>query len=343
MSAIAASLPKVGRAIACSPMNMAQKVRDWIPLFQNRKGIFLTKTVQHIQCENAHIYGIHRNDQMAENMAATVKRYQTIKSHLREKMGLHPDTQFIEIVGDSAAYSREGTAEARAFLQRHLPKNAVWVYGYTGHDEAEGAECCVNALVSRLATEENHLEKTIGNLVGFHTPQALEGWGCTGPDLRHYLLVYGDDESTREKGTVFGDDIVTSDLLSDSLLTVEGGIQSFRQGCHFLLLNRPILAIQGLRGDKTRSAIAEDGRLKDYFSAPDFLQFIKDKVKGVESTDSMLDEWLNEYLSNHLLADPKRKDYDTKKRLLDDAWKIFKAGKLYQKLHLFECSQRGAL
>ena len=78
---------------------------------------------------------------------------------------------------------------------------------------------------------------------------------------------------------------------------------------------------------------------------------MKDKVKSLEIsgdcsirlyddlliTDQILDEWLDEYLSNHLLSDPKRKDYDTKKKLLDDAWKLFKTERLYARLHLFRC------
>ena len=341
-----------------APTSISHRIRALNLSFQRREGKYLTDTVQFLKDNNtgAHFYGIHRDEQMVinrdgqEHFERTERRYDQIKSHILKQMGLQPNTPILQVVGDSAAFSLTGTRRAMSFLQNHLSPNSAIAYGYTGHSEPDGAKC-VNAAVSAYIIEQGLTKQTIGNLVGFHTPTALDSWGCTGPELNHYLLVYGKDESSRETGTVFGDDITTSDFLSDKLIMLEGGIQSFRQACNLLLLGRPIVALAGLRGDRTRFAIAEDGKPKNYFTAPEFLQFMKDKVKRLEIsgdcssglyddlliTDTILNGWLDEYLSNHLLSDPKRKDYDTKKKLLDDAWKLFKTERLYARLHLFRC------
>ncbi len=318
---------------------MTTSVKRMLPILQTKGGEFLTQTMQHIYDETTqtHCYGIHRNEQQVEDdIKATRKRYSEIKSRLLAKMELSPDTPFIEIVGDSAAYSPTGTTRTLHFLDQYLPIDAVWIYGYTGHTKDNGTKC-VNAAVSYLAEKRNHLDKTIGNLVGFHSPAALDEWGCTGPDLNHYILVYGDDETNRKTGTVFGDDITTSDFLSDRLLLAGGGIQSFRQACNFFLLERPVLAIDELRGDNTRFAVLPDGTRKDYFSAPEFLQFIKMRIASCKEviSEDLLNAWYNSYLRTHLLADPKRNDYDTKQKLLDEAWKLFKEHRLYEKLTLF--------
>lgn len=338
------------------PINISKEVRELNLSFQKREGKYLTDTVQIIKDQNtgACFYGIHRDEQMVTNQdgqeyfEATQKRYAEIKSHILQQMQLQPNTPLLQVVGDSAAFSLIGTQKAMRFLQTHLPSYSAVAYGYTGHSEPDGTKC-VNAAVSAYVVEKGLTRQTIGNLVGFHTPTALDSWRCSGPELNHYLLVYGKDESNRETGTVFGDDITTSDFLSDRLIMLEGGIQSFRQACNFLLLGRPIVALTGLRGEKTRFGLAEDGNLKNYFTAPEFLQFMKDKIKNLETSDAcsnepyedhlikVLNEWFDEYLSNHLFSDPKSKDYDTKKKLLDDAWKLFKAERLYTRLHLFSC------
>lgn len=336
-------------SIPQTAFNISNMVKNLAVRFQRKEGAFLSETVQLINDPRTNVcfYGIHRDHQVisnhngCEHFESTAKRYSEIKSHILSKMGLQPNTEVIEVVGDSAAFSLEGTQEAMNFLQRHLSPHAAVVYGYTGHSEKDGTKC-VNAAVTDYVAERGLSKQTIGNLVGFHTPAALETWGCTGPELNHYILVYGDNESTRETGTVFGDDITTSDFLSDKLLMVEGGIQTFRQACNFLLLRRPILSLMGLRGDKTRFAVGEDGKSKNYFTAPEFLQFLKDRIKELGQKDlsnKILDGLYDEYLSTRLLSDPKRKDYDTKKKLLDDAWKLFQTEKLYMQLHLFACDK----
>lgn len=340
MSVPAVSIAKSAVLATVSPLSFSATLKRIIADFQRREGKFLTETMQHICDEGMHFYGIHKKDQMVgSDVARTVRRYEEIKSHLLAEMKLPANTPFIQIVGDSVAYSAAGTARVRQFLDAHLPSEAVWIYGYTGHVEEDGT-LCVNAAVSALAEERQHLHQTIGNLVGFHTSAALENWRCTGPKLSHNIVVYGDNESTKETGTLFGADITTSDFLSDRLLMAEGGAQSFRQACNMLLLGCPILALRGLKTDKTSFAIV-DGQPKYYFNAPEFLSFLKDKVRGVVVTDELLESWYAEYFKDRLLSDPKRGDSMTKPALLIEGLKLFKERKLYEKLDLFQLEPSG--
>lgn len=310
------------------PKSLSSTLSSVIPQFQNHEGKFLTEHLQLIQIDGVNFYGIHRDDQMKESVEATSKAYHEIKSYILAAMKLHPETLIYEVVGDSAPYSLEGTKRTKEFLKETIPLQSLVLYGYTGHFRDTGARC-VNASVSDFIMEENR--PTMGNLVGFHTPAALEKWGCSGPDLNHYFVVYGDNESCREHGTVFGDDVTSSDYIADHLLLCEGGIQSFRQACNFLLLERSVTAISDLRSEKTR---AVEG--VKYFAASEFLAYVKEKVSHAESeiTDKILNEWYEDYFHHHLFSDPKRNDADTKKKLMHEAWAIFVDNKLHEKLHL---------
>ncbi|NGX58042.1 MAG: hypothetical protein K940chlam3_00943, partial [Chlamydiae bacterium] len=247
------------------PLPLSATINTVCEKFQNGEGFTLAEDLEHINYEGTHFYGIHRDKQMKSNVSTTVKAYQAMKSHVLSLMELDPSTPVYQIVGDSAAYGHEGTQRTMEFLRNVITPEALVLYGYTGHFEKDGTRC-VNASVSDFITAENR--PALGNIVGYHTPAALENWNCSGPDLKHYFLVYGDDESKEGgKGTVFGDDVTSSDYFSDYLLLCEGGVQSFRQACNFLLLGKPVYTITDLRGEKTASAVIEKtGERKKYFA-----------------------------------------------------------------------------
>jgi hypothetical protein len=144
--------------------------------------------------------------------------------------------------------------------------------------------------------------------------------------------VYGDDETSYKTGTVFSDDIITSDFLSDQLLMIEGGTQSFRQACNFLLLERPILGINNLR----RGVLSYSSH-PNYFSAPEFLHFIKTCLANCNEpiSDKLLDSWFDAFFTTHLIADPKKPDYSIKEKLLVKSWEFFKKQRLHEKLSFF--------
>jgi hypothetical protein len=299
--------------------------------FQGERGKWIASHCQHLVKDGVHYYGIRKNNQMQANVSHTLMWYRTVKSVLLSNMGLDPMTKVVQIIGDSAAFSQEGTERAKAFLTTRLDPQTIALYGYTGHAEADGTRC-TNAAVSDIMKER--LQCAVGNLVGFHTPLAMKNWGCTGPALNHYIVVYGDDESCRERGTVFGDDVTTSDYLSDRLLVLDGGAQTFRQVCNALLLKQKIEVLSGLRSAERGNQIdIVDGAstTTPYFAASKFLQ-------DLAALQSPSEEQLQEFCRNYFgqgkcyVGNPKKPDFDTKQGLFNEAWKLFTKERLDRKL-----------
>ena len=304
--------------------------------FQRKEGRLIAGFAQHITDSGVHFFGIHKKAQMETSTAETVRKYSQFKRELAGTIGLDPETLVVQVIGDSVAYSPEGTARSLKFLETVLATDSLILYGFTGHEESDGTRC-VNAATSDIVTSRGFLGRAVGNVVAFHTPTALKSWHCSGPDLKHYVVVYGDDESSKATGTLFGDDVPTSDFISDTFYLLEGGIQSFRQACNALLLGKPIKAISRLRGERSFGMKTDDSFVP-YFSTVDFLQYIREKLREKTSTvtDEQLHEWKNEYFKTHFVADSTRPDYSTKSALLEEAWKIFLEDRLYTHLDLFE-------
>jgi len=306
--------------------------------FQRKEGSLVADFVQHIFDEKngIHFFGIHKKDQMDTSTEKTSKKYTQFKRELARIIGLDPEMPVVQVIGDSVAYSSEGTSRSLKFLETALATDALILYGFTGHEESDGTKC-VNAATSHVVTSCGWLARTVGNVVAFHTPTALTSWHCSAPGLEHYIVVYGDDERSKTTGTLFGDDVTTSDFTSDSFFLLEGGVQSFRQVCNALLLGKPVKAINRLRGEKSLGMHKADG-LFPYFSAVDFIQYIRNHIEAQPSsvTTEQLNEWKIEYFKTHFLADPERPDYSTKGVLFEEAWKIFLENRLYHRLDLFE-------
>lgn len=309
--------------------------------FQQNQGQWITFHCQHIQLGEIHYYGVRVNDQMqkpddlSQSLLATRRVYQEMKQNILQKMGLSSDTEIVQVVGDSSPFSQEGTKQAKEFLSFHLPVNGVVLYGYTGHETMDGTRC-VNAAVSNIMAERGHLNKTIGNLVGFHTPMALNEWGSTGPELQHYIVVYSDDESSPEKGTAFGDDITTSDFFADRLLVLDGGAQSFMQICNALLLDQKINILSGLRTPEKSEVIDSQGNETPYFSASQFLHDIASFVKerGEPLSERELQQWYHNYFGpgKCYAGDPQKPDFNKKQKMIDESWAFFIQHRLDRKL-----------
>ena len=322
---------------APQPTTLAEKIKTLTVQFQQNNGKWITSNCQLLQEGSVRYYGIHKKQQYQKNMNETRRLYKELKSHILQYMDLSPDTHVIQVVGDSAAFSPEGTKKAKSFLKNHLKPENVILYGYTGHAEQDGTRC-VNAAVSDIITEKNMLDHVIGNVVGFHTPIALTNWGCSGPLLKHYVIVYGDDESCREQGTVFGDDVIASDYFADQLLMLDGGAQSFRQACHAFLLGQETTIYSGLRAPLKASSfeVGEGNKSQiktPYFNASQFIQEIEDHMIGKGWNEEDLKKWYSQYFGQGkcYIGDPKRGDFDTKQKLMDEAWNLFIEHKLYLK------------
>jgi len=308
-----------------SKSNLPDEMSLVIEEFQGGKGCWVAAHCQVIRRGDVRYYGIRKDDQMQKSIQDTQRSYHFLRSNLLYNMGMNPEAQIIQVIGDSAPFSPTGTFRALHFLKHHLSSHDAILYGYTGYMVTDGTRC-VNAAVTDVVLEKNLQKNTIGNLVGFHTKEALNRWGCTGPALQNYIVVYGDNETCREQGTVFGDDIVTSDFLTDHFLVLEGGAQTFAQICNALFLGRKITILtDGLRSPSRSHA--PDGT--PYFSAAKFLDDCTKffKLNG----DKPLQNWYLSYFGpgKCYLSDPKKPDFDTKQKLMDQAWHAFTTHSLY--------------
>jgi len=320
--------------------NLCDEISSKIVAFRDEQGEWISRNCQHLQEGEVHYYGIHKNQQMCSSINSdpivfTRQVYQKMKSEVLDNMRLPTDTKVIQVVGDSSApFSQEGTMRAKEFLKEQLTKNCVVSYGYTGIRKNDGTRC-VNAAVSDVVFENEIEGQVVANLVGYHTSTALKEWGNSGPDLRHYVIVYGDDERSQESGTLFGDDVITSDFFADSLLLLDGGAQSFRQACNALLLDQKITVLSGLRTPE-RTHLKEGILNTPYFVAAKFLkelsQLISEKKDIISET--FLQEWYQNYFGpgKCYVGSPTNPNFSTKQQLLNDAWSLFINKKLYDKI-----------
>ena len=90
-------------------------IREVVTQFQQQKGVWICKTTQYLKIGDCSYYGIHR---VAQTIWDKVKCAKEIKTQLLSKMGMHPETPIYQIVGDSGAFSLEGTKNAMNFFTR---------------------------------------------------------------------------------------------------------------------------------------------------------------------------------------------------------------------------------
>jgi hypothetical protein len=267
----------------------------------------------------AHYYGIHKDSQ--EKPSALLDLREIVRLTLK----ISPEGLVIQVIGDSRPFSKKGTEAGYRFIKAAFRANDYVLYGYTGLHTKDGSKC-VNALTSSYLQDHGLLDKAIGNVVGYQTRSALSG-KCDGPDLSHYVVVYGDDESSAKKGTLFGDDIATSDHLADRFLLLEGGIQSFAQACNALAMGKFISGLSGIRHSSSSS----------FFSATEFLNFLQSNLASIppeEATEEFLTFLKDQYIREHSPADPSGKYYEQKMRLFDASWTFFLENRLHENLHL---------
>jgi hypothetical protein len=336
-------------------MNTSHPLVDELPKvvarFQRGEGKRVGALAQHITtADGTHYFGVHRASQhrLDDETSPSPCSHDTLKAAVARAVDLGDGTRIAQVIGDSRPFGRDGTRRALRFLREALVGCQIVLYGYTAYP-VQGGRCCVNAATEallfekRLPASETEVEQegeeetqrtaeqtpssrpvAVGSLVAFHTREALSRWGCTGPALRCYVVVYGDDETSEATGTLFGDDIATSDGMADLFVLLEGGVQSFAQVCNALLLGRPVLAVGGLRDED--EAKKDEGAL---FSATEFLRSLRDRAEGVTLEDCRVD-----HFRSRRLADPARRDYGTKRRLMDAAWQNFVVNRLDERLHL---------
>lgn len=319
-------------------------------------------------------------------------------------MGLSEGTKRIQVVGDSACYGEGGTYHNRRVLEANIPRDSLILWGFTGRLREGGRRADVNGLVNELIdSNPGHWSgRCLANVVSWHTKAALgmpgeRGWGCDGSHCaKHFWLVYGEDDPARpETQARFGDDTISSDTMSQSVISLEGGIQSLKQAFFCLEKGQELIVTSNTRqpdsddlwvhtregvplyreetiyeqilgvpervytiysvqkdpeedafsGTITYTGSGSQMRVEDirpyitqekkyfgnFFSLGGISEFFqmhfnisKSAGKTLEDiTPDVLRDWWDKYSRDHLVANPKARDFDTKQKLFEDAKERF--------------------
>ena len=250
------------------------------------------------------IFGALKEDQMKVD-------YDKLRQNLPAEMGIDKEAKFDQIVGETNAYSLEGTDRCKAHLNYYLkqnPKNA-FLWGLTGKS-IDKTRLSANTLVNTLLDTHPELAKRfIANIVDFHTVQAITKWGCKiSENIVNFYLIY----SANEPKVLFGDDVPSSDnLTNNTVICFDGGIQSLRQALYMMKRNIHVQAQTHLR--EISEAIHTDPNTQlPYLSAAKFLEVIAVVAKNPEATAEDREKAIDEYLKIHVTHNIKAPDASTK-------------------------------
>jgi hypothetical protein len=271
------------------------------------------------------IFGVKREEQ-------GLLSFTDLRRKISEYMGYQSTSLFMGITGDSALYSKAGTAAAQAALNKELAKNDnIVLYGYTGSSKnrIDTAQCDVNQLVGNWVDAEAHHERSnrvIANIVDEHTVKALGDWkGTFSAKVRYFFMVYTD---TPHPSAKFGDDVVISaGLTNGAAYVLDGGIQSFREMVSALCRHVPVYGWGNLRdlSNSDNDRYFDPTTKLPYLSAAEFLQYMKDSINDYhgEITEASLLAMANEYHHIHALYNRSSSVSDTKDALWNQAWSEF--------------------
>lgn len=262
-----------------------------------------------------------------------------ILTHLQLPVG----TQIMQIIGDCIPFSPIGTCKAREAISSILADpNQLLIWGYTGSQKDNGQRLDINQLLNEwIDSCDTRSNRVLANVLDIDTVKALTEWNCLGSKTaKNFYLVYG--------GAKFGDDIESSDFITDQACCFEGGIQSFRQMINLLMRGVFIQCYYGLRKRNDPANFDSNAQSYiEYFSAVDFLKWIRDNVQKyyehneligktipleMEICDDILTIWKDSYLSLYPLCNPQVRDFSSRNALFDAGWKLFTEKKLWKKL-----------
>ena len=214
--------------------------------------------------------------------------YNEFRRDLFECSGLKTGV-IIQIIGDSSPpFSSEGTIAAQVILNRLLNPigSFLLLWGFTGCIDLVDGGLDTNQLVNTWIDEDPQIrsQNCFANIVDDGTMRALTEYHSSCPigaaNKRNIILVTGSAD--------FGDDIETSDNLTDHLVVFEGGIQSFTQLVNCFIRRCRITIITGLR----RPGVS------NRFSASGFLVHLIHR-----SSNQSINDVMSAYLSIHSISD----------------------------------------
>jgi hypothetical protein len=304
----------------------SQLIQDVVDKFRSEKSTRLVGTggLSSVKLNGDYLFfGVHKSEQRKLN-------FKSSRSRILEDLNLPNSTPIVQVIGDCTRFSVQGTAIAREFLKNRITPDCLVFWGHAGLKGGETAD--VNQIVNDWLEEcPSRFKRAIANIVDFHSLKAITEWGCTfTPENKNFFLVYGN--------ALYGDDIISSDHLTDIGLALEGGVQTFRQIVDLLSREKVVYGIYGLRGNANPDFWDEKtGRYLSIFSAVEFLNILKcnldlkNKNKVIDL--GLLENFLRDYLRGRLLFDARNPAAKTKEALFYDAWRKFSLESLWYKLN----------
>lgn len=282
-----------------------------------------------IEGKTYRVFGVDQTKQSAINFAE-------LKQAIAKEIGLQANTNYVQIIGDCSVYSQQGTALAERYLAKLNPveTNSIVLYGFTGNKENKGEQQLldVNQLVNEwIITQQINSERIIANIVDYHTPLAIKEWNCSfSSEVNNFYLVYTQNEPHAK----FGDDVISSDNLSDSMICFDGGIQAILQLCNGKKNRLPLYLIDNLR-DLTDAKNLDPTTHLPYLSAAEFLLYIIDEATSdINPSKEKIEDIINQYLLTHSLYNLARNDAETKGNLWQQAINLLINEELWKKLPL---------
>lgn len=310
--------------------NIAQEIKEASVDFSKGLGKMLAGSggLEILTKNDKTFFGVHKDQQHKLD-------FKEVRSHILKSLNLSPDTKIVQVVGDSGNFSVNGTKCGKLFLEKHLKDEYLIQWGFTEKGRKGDSVHAINQLVTNFLDDKpSRYRHSLANVVDFHTPKAIQDWGCsTTKSNLHYYLVYGD--------ACFGDDMVSSDALTDIAFFIEGGIQSLGQLFNFLSKGIEIYGVYNLRGYHNPDCFNQQmGKYLDYFSVGEFIDLLKAEIdRKNDLNKEQIEQFKNDYLNpstgkKRYLFNPSRPDAPTKQAIWDKAWAKFIKEELWKKLHL---------
>ncbi|MGL4348072.1 MAG: hypothetical protein ACRCSV_01240 [Chlamydiales bacterium] len=292
------------------------------------------KSLSVCEINNKRVFFVHKDLQKEINFC---NARSGILSHLK----LAEDTKILQVIGDCIPFSKLGTERAKDILPPILEKpNQLLLWGYTGSQKDHGRRLDINQILNTWVDESPlRGNQVLANVLDIDTPRALKEWNCLGSETtKNFYLVNGD--------ATFGEDIASSDFLTDKACCFDGGIQSFRQMMNLLMRDIDIQCYHGFREKKN---VVQN----TYFSAVEFIKFIRGNIQEyykynnltegkipekMEVANEFLELWRDSYLEIHPLYNPEVNDPSNRDALFQVAWNLFLEKELWKKLNLCQFS-----
>lgn len=200
------------------------------------------------------VFGIERSHMKEYAIAIS----NDIKSHFGNSQ-----YQITQIVGNSALYDYIGMMKGAQSINHLIKKDQIIEFGLTSvkTDPVNPQLRCVNGLVSDFV--EQYRLMCVGNIVG-QSFEAIDKWGAwISPYVKCFIMVFDRDQTLdkipqyesiegkftgkRLSGyTVFGDDQI-ADMICDSIISLDGGMQSFDQTNFVLQSGKEVILVTGMK------------------------------------------------------------------------------------------------